>query len=433
MSNTFDYTQEELRNPIGSGKLSPRAKFYQRSLYKDAVYPDNIVKPLDTWYDKNLFGRVDQKQNPILVIGSRLVEIRAGARPGMYALEFVEKAFMDLAEHMKTAYITSCISRGGNPALFNMKAHIAYTSPLVRYENYTASLYRGFNRMHRDTAARPIKDFSDYKKAFTEYLTMMCEEMPITRTSFLLSNLVSPFISGLKIGIAREDADSDIEKVDAFIGDPNYLYYVESAKKFGFIVDKNMPWILTADLFSDAMLSYLRFFLSDRSAAITKNNFFEVYFFKGYGEDIELLSSMMRRGYAELLSKRPLYAEEKIIFNRRCTNALQTKTFYRTPSSSKDVLTLKEGVDLYTLLRYQEAQGHCPPLKVLRRRSYELLRAYGRFATTYEIPQFINDSFKEFLYPPHYGQANRDLKLDKDTSSGIIDTALEVAKSIASG
>ena len=432
MPDTFNYTPEDLINPLGSRQLSARAKFYQRSLYKDAIYPDNVATPLDTWYDKNLFGRVDQNQNAIIVKEARLVTIRKGVTEGMYALDFVEQAFMDFADHMQRAYITNCISRGGNPLLFNIKAHAAYISPTLMYNKYMTSLSDSFNANYVDIASKPIKKFADYKKVFIEYLKLMCEGTPITRTNFLLSNFVSSFISGLKIAIDDGDADSDSEKFTNFINDPNYSYYVDSAKKFGFIVDKNIPWVLTADLFSDVTLDYLEYYMNERNELINKDNFFETYFYKGYWKDIELLSWMMSAGYAQFVSSRPFYAEEKIIFNRRCPeSALKTKTFNRTPASTGDTLTAKESVDLYTWLRHKEAQGNGPTLKTLRRKSYEILRTYGRYATSLRVPQYINDSYKDFLYPPHYGQANRDLKLDKDTSSGIIDTALEMAKSIA--
>ena len=36
---TFDYTEEDLENPTGRNSLSSRAMFFQRSLYKEVIYP----------------------------------------------------------------------------------------------------------------------------------------------------------------------------------------------------------------------------------------------------------------------------------------------------------------------------------------------------------------------------------------------------------
>ena len=111
MKFTYDYTQAEKNNPVGNNSLSSRSKFYQRSLYKEAVYPQDIVSPLDNWYDKNLYGRVNQQQDVILPRQQNLVQLDYGVAPNMYALNFVNRAFSHLVEHMHTAYLTNCIDR----------------------------------------------------------------------------------------------------------------------------------------------------------------------------------------------------------------------------------------------------------------------------------------------------------------------------------
>ena len=66
MTTTYDYTDEEIANPSGRNSQSARAKFFQRSLYKEVIYPEDIAKPLDSWYDKNLYGRINQDQTSII-------------------------------------------------------------------------------------------------------------------------------------------------------------------------------------------------------------------------------------------------------------------------------------------------------------------------------------------------------------------------------
>ena len=95
MTTTFDYTEEEKRNPIGNNSLSPRAKFFQSSLYKEAIYPEDVVKPLDSWYDKNLFGRFDQDQNVIVPISDKSSSntVRLFGQI-CFALNFVNRALL---------------------------------------------------------------------------------------------------------------------------------------------------------------------------------------------------------------------------------------------------------------------------------------------------------------------------------------------------
>ena len=433
MPTTFNFTPEDLANPVGSRLLSSRGKFYQRSLYKEAIYPPDTMRPLDSWYDKNLFGRVDQQQNAIIPREDKLVTLSKGASPNLYVLDFVNDAFTDFVEHMQVAYLTNCINRGGNPALFNVKGFLAYTNPWTKYKSYLSAVREGFMNNYTDSLEAPIKNFTDFKKIFVEeYLKLIVETAPLSQTGLYLSNIVSPFISGLKVGIAREDADDDSVKFQTFINDPNFTYYVQAAKKFGFIVDKNVPWILTADLFSDALLSYLD--LNDEYQAITPDNFFESYYTQAYHNDMHYWNNWVRESYTVFRLNSPLYADEKIVFKKGCTGtqALQPQSFYRSPLDVQDRLTPKEIIDLYTWVRHIEAAGNGPSLKNIRQRSYELYRAGdGELTFWNTLPKFINDAYKDSIYPPNYGQGNRDLVVDKQITADILDTALDIATTIS--
>ena len=65
---TFPYDYDQLTHPQGKNDLSAEAKYYQRLMYKEAIYPapTEAPKPLDTWYDKQLYGRLDRCQNTII-------------------------------------------------------------------------------------------------------------------------------------------------------------------------------------------------------------------------------------------------------------------------------------------------------------------------------------------------------------------------------
>ena len=66
MSDDIVFNPLDLIDPQGSNGLSSLALYYQRLLYKEKIYPSELVVPLDTWYDKQFYGRVDRKQNSIV-------------------------------------------------------------------------------------------------------------------------------------------------------------------------------------------------------------------------------------------------------------------------------------------------------------------------------------------------------------------------------
>ena len=186
------YPEEDRVDPRGNNDLSPRAKFYQRALYADVVYPTTVAKPLDSWYDKNLFGRVDAQQNTVIPQVGELVEMETAAVPGIYCLGFVNKAFSAFASHMQTAFVTHCLDQRGNPDIINLKARFAYIDPTTKWEAHRDALIRAFINNYVGNLTDPIKNFADFKPAFLEYLRVMSQGVPITKTPFLVSNMVSP-------------------------------------------------------------------------------------------------------------------------------------------------------------------------------------------------------------------------------------------------
>lgn len=419
------YPPEDKVNPEGTNDLSPRSKFYQRALYADAVYPTNVARPLDTWYDKNLFGRVDANQNTIIPQVSELVEVDVAAVPSIYALGFVNRAFTDFASHMQTAYLTNCLNRDGNTAIINLKARIGYVDPTTKWEAHRDGLITAFINNYVNRAHQPIKTFLDFKPVFLEYLLIMSQQVPITKTNFLISKMSSPFGSGLKLGIAEEDAGNDKIKYQDFLSDPNYTFYANAAKKFGFIVDKNAPWILTADLFSNAALNYIDFYLTNNGESITPHNFFPTFFTQTYKDDFSDLRHMIRRAYHKFVTARPLYDEERTSFRPNCPEPLKLEVFYRQSLMDSDSIGDKELIDLYTELRYNQAQRSGPALQKIRERCYEIYRTTQSEA---EILQFINATYKDFVYPKNYGNIN--LTLDATSQSDIVDTIGEIASAI---
>ena len=54
---------ESLTDPRGRNGLSSFEAYYERLLYKEMIYPPFLWEPLDTWYDKQYYGKVDRLQN----------------------------------------------------------------------------------------------------------------------------------------------------------------------------------------------------------------------------------------------------------------------------------------------------------------------------------------------------------------------------------
>lgn len=62
--------------------------------------------------------------------------------------------------------------------------------------------------------------------------------------------------SGLVIEIAKESCANDEAKIKMFKESPNWEFYVNACRTYGFSVDAHVPWRLVADIGSNEMLGY---------------------------------------------------------------------------------------------------------------------------------------------------------------------------------
>ena len=317
-SPLYLYTSEELASPEGSNALATFGLFYWRFLYQQnqldtSDYPDlgrrsvyysrpEVPKALDTWYDKILFGRVDRKQSSITLKEEKLVSIPSAKQPNLLAADFVVAAFEDFVQHMKKAAILGRLdTQNSNQALYEIVATRAYVSPLVAYGGFHDMAIKAYISAATAAQQRQIYDYRSFRKDYIHYLFQLASVYPVTKSGFLTSPNSSPMVSGLTISIADLPAGDDSVKASSFINDPNFSFYTRAAKKFGFIVNKNAPWLLTADLFSDAIITYF-------PAGTNEDNFFDMYYDRCYNTDILYLRRVIHHAYEEFIRVWP-YAE----------------------------------------------------------------------------------------------------------------------------
>jgi len=81
---------------------------------------------------------------------------------------------------------------------------------------------------------------------------------PLTFPAFVKSRKTPMNISGLVIEIADLGLNNDQEKVNLFSKSKNWNFYVNTCKSYGFMVDKNIPWRIIADIGSETMIEYAK-------------------------------------------------------------------------------------------------------------------------------------------------------------------------------
>tara|TARA_R110000824_G_scaffold114746_1_gene265464 strand:+ start:731 stop:2032 length:1302 start_codon:yes stop_codon:yes gene_type:complete len=427
------FSQESLTNPQGKNGLASFAAYYQRLLYKEAIYPASLWKPLDTWYDKQYYGKVDRRQNTIVINENRLSPIIRGAVPNLLAVDFVAEAFDAFAAHMgRTVQLNAC-DPNGTPLLLNMKAHAGYENPRRIYAEYLNAVYASFLEITPRYTDKII-DFSSFEKAFQEHLVTVSSHIPITLTNYLLTGTIGGFSSGLTIAIANATFDDDNYKYDNFITDPNYAFYVRAAKKFGFIVNKNAPWLLTADLFSDAALHYINKY-GTAEQPLNEDNFFETYYTSTYLYDIPLLTQFIVNSYSSFIELNPYY--QKHIYKKTTCGTFKVENFLRAPAlpnSTNDLFSDKKLSDLYLTLRSNECEN---PVQITSKLLNELQAIYfalpdPSLTGVENIATYINLIYRDYIYSVDYPALNLNifLNLDNQVRTGNITTVGSIVRQL---
>jgi hypothetical protein len=406
----FDYPLDDLRNPRGKNGLTSLANFYQRNLYRDEIYPKDGASALDTWHDKFLYGRIDTVQNTIVPSTQNLVSIPSGLGTNLLALNGVVNAFEKMVDNVRRKVIMGGLNSTGNSVLRDPRAVRAYENAQTSYSYFTQSLFNNFVSTLRGKEKFQIKDFSSFVKIYSQYLLNIARVTPLTRTNYLLSSNASLFTTGLSIAIANDDASNDAVKYEDFIADPNFLFFKECAKKYGFVLNKNAPWILTADLFTSAFAAVaMDNYAAASGEIINRNNFFDMYYNPTYLTDFDDLIRILVNSYNEFLIKEPFYDKEVGALNDKCSIAAKPRKPLGVKAAeiiegtlNSNVLPDKLVIDFYIDLRQIEVDNPLSPLQLrsVKRGAYDrYMRKPSPGMTAFQnVAKYVNTIYRQYIY-----------------------------------
>jgi len=400
MSHIIKFTEQDLTNPRGSNGLSSYAAYYQRLLYREEIYPDVNYRPLDLWYDKVYYGRIDRKQNTILPNSKNLKQLR----PGMFALDHVVDQFFAFQEKMRFALNSGVCLSDGNPLITTPVAKKAYVNPIPSYNAYLNSIFSTFtSRFQRDT--NQITNFDTFASLMMDFLMEASHFVPITLTNYLLGDLGSIFNAGIVIALDVADPGDDNYKYEDWLSDPNFDFYVTAAKKYGFIVEKNIPWLMVADLFSEQTVESLLNYKDSNGYPITEENYFDYYFYKTFTTDMDLLVRFIINSYTRYVQQNPLY--EEMTFNS--CGKFRIDVLDRATTVNTAFLTDKRIVDLYLQLRSNEAGT---PIKLDKKLYDELYFSYQfrpnkTLTNMANAANYINGKYTNYIYSARENLLNK--------------------------
>ena len=291
---------------LGRNDLNVANLFYERVNYSVNAYRKDgnslYLKPVNNFLfaERMMYGRIDKNHSVIAVNEAFLKDIdsKNSSKKQISSLDFVADAFAGLVSEIKRQGLFGKLDNQ-DPFLFELKAYNSFNSSKVMYLNYINILKEiFFNSYLNKELNEQIIDLRSFIPIFCDFLLVAAETVPVTKSSFISSNLCSPLVSGLTIDLTDLDVSDDKLK-EAVLDSQNFPFFVEAAKKYGFFIDKNIPWRITADIGSTKMLEFASSYGVNSETAILRK-----YFQKVGGNDIFDLQSMAMTFYNELVFRK---------------------------------------------------------------------------------------------------------------------------------
>lgn len=307
--------------PFANNDLASDYLFNSRKYYvsDESVYLQGpgIPKPVDIWYDRPLWGKVDQKQRYIIPGDEHLKPIS----DELSAMNFVADAYHDFKNYaiaarnsLKTS-MTSFIDIG-NPKK-------AYEDVVLQYQDYFVDfLEQEFaNRFITDQKRATIDTFNDYSKLYMRFFDIN-SSIPHTMVGYLSSNFVSYRASGLIIEFSTDDYDKDEIKWEDFLSNDFFEDFTKISGNFGFYVNKHVPWAIVANFNSKGMRRYMLKYNLKNASDVFKGQYYPAEYisynsFKNY----------MFLSYSSFLRRYPVV--EKVSINN-CIRSTFMESSYKT-------------------------------------------------------------------------------------------------------
>ena len=397
--------------------------FNKRKVYTYSSYSKDYPNLTNFVAEKILYGRVDRLFTPITIPegSARIKNIssKSNRSQGFRALDFVVDACTDLQKQFEKCRNLGQIDPNDD-YLSSLQVYKAYVDPYRLYENYINIFNSKISTLDSIDSAN-IKDFDTLSKNLLTTMNKTGKTNPLTFPAFVKSRKVPINISGLAIEIADLSASNDKEKYDKFINSPNWKFYLNTCRTYGFMVDLDVPWRLVADIGSSAMLQYARKYLKNADTNSILFNYYERSYSKYY-------SSFTQRMYKMYYNIKPT----NIIKLNDCNGRIKTERIKPTEYKNIEKLEEKYGQEsflvLYCKLRFteEESQYTEEQKSILIKDIIQLTKNKTQNYAIGEFERFLNKTFDYQGSLGYYVKANRIREekeiFEEDGSTGTMST-----------
>lgn len=230
-----------------SNQDSTSLKYEKRRYYRHAFFND-FENKIDFWRQSRYYGILDLNTTPVYLNKTYLKSITTPSISNTIqkqtVLNIVADSFKEMIQEFKVADQSLLIPKSIYNPINVKKSTLIFED---EYSSFLKSILDTWFNVNKNKINFNIINFDEFIKLFIFSNTTLYSPI-LSQTSYLTSFISSPLLTGLVLEISNEKHDRDDKKIQSFIKDQNFDFFVNTAAKYSFLVDKNAPWRLVYNL-----------------------------------------------------------------------------------------------------------------------------------------------------------------------------------------
>jgi hypothetical protein len=286
-----------MSNFKGNNKSKTLITGVERAKYKNLAFGNFENQVVDfNFAERSFYGRVNRQLNPMIVDEQFL---RTFHNQNFQIMNFVGDQFKEMYIRYRNALNLSLIANQ-DANLSELKVVRGWESPIKQYSNFMSSFMDNYLVEQMIPNEKKIDSFSTFLKFFHVYVMEQDLGVKITLSGFMKSKQSSIFNTGIALQVAPVGFADDAKKEQVMLNSPNFAFFKNMAKQFGFSINLQNPSVLVSDLAHPVTVR----FLAEYELFSTELIFSEQYL-NTYSFDFDLLSQYLLDTYNSFVYLKP--------------------------------------------------------------------------------------------------------------------------------
>ncbi len=391
---------------IATNKLGTKELFENRKQYRDeALYlaeEDRFVSGVQDFFvgtQLSFYGRIDDEQRFVTLNSSKAAYFDTKSKnqdssdASPRAADFVVDAYKEFFKEFET--LVAEARCGVDPDEIKVKVVSAW-SPL---ENIQEASYKVvgdhvgrtiFAAKSGESAVKrvnKVKTIESFLREMAPALHRIVKNAPITASSLLASKYCSLSTTGLAIVLDKSKFDDDTGK-SAFMNKTVFGFYRQAAMKHGFVINRNAPWQIVANIDSEAMANYMEM------RSTSREDLWNTHYSRAPYKDLVRLQNFALRVWNNFVTQQPVAVDRELLCSGKKTKPVITRRVRYTRKELEDKLDNAWWIGYYCNIKAAEAG---PIVELSETSLHRIIKNAAAIEKNIDMPSaidYINDQFK---------------------------------------